>query len=97
MPDHLLSLPYQTTRAADSNIDDKYTPMSFYVDPTTGTTALPLRPKERQVDKVYRRLCCGSCWGVAIWIVAVLFILIGAFVGAIQALVRRLPGTETNS
>jgi hypothetical protein len=54
--------------------------------------AMPYRPRERSMEKAFRQLCCGSCWGLCAWIVGIMSILIGVIVIAVVfTSVRKKP------
>src|SRR5665213_2273902 len=50
--------------------------VSPWTDPETGTERLPQRPRERKIDKIYHRWCCGSCLGIVLWVLILLLLLI---------------------
>jgi len=52
----------------------EYEMQSPYVnDPTTGSAALPARPRApTAMDKLYRTICCGSPVGVCMWVLGVI-------------------------
>ncbi|KIW72818.1 hypothetical protein PV04_00988 [Phialophora macrospora] len=45
---------------------------TYIVDPETNTSALPYRPRDEKLEKLYRRACCGSVAGILLWTVLLL-------------------------
>lgn len=67
-PTYLDNIPMTATRQPHPDFHDE---------------AMPYRPRERSMEKAFRQLCCGSCWGFCAWIAGILVLLTGFIVLAV--------------
>ena len=84
-PPSLYAVPYDSATAGMTPTYVESIPMTATRQQNTGpdAEALPYRPRERSMEKAFRQLCCGSCWGFCAWIVGIISVLVGVIIIAV--------------
>jgi hypothetical protein len=76
-PAYLENIPMTSPRRLHPDVYDEAMPYRPREE------AMPYRPQERSMEKAFRQLCCGSCWGFCAWIAGIVLILAGIIVVAV--------------